>query len=54
MKEPGRAKEMTTIQRQALQKMDDMNCGAIRINGRWVWREDIRNSEKVAQEVLNH
>ena len=41
---------MTTIQRTALDKMG--GAGSIRVNGKWIWREDVRNSEATAREVL--
>lgn len=43
---------MTDTQRAALKKMDDRTAGALRINGRWIFREDIRNSEAVAKEIM--
>ena len=45
---------MTDTQRAALRKMDSLTAGAIRVNGRWVYREDVRGSEAVAREVLGN
>jgi hypothetical protein len=40
---------MTDTQKAALRKLD---AGIIRINGEWVWPEDVRRSEAVARMVV--
>lgn len=42
---------MHNIQREVLKKMADKNIGAIYFRVGWVWPEDIRNSEELAQEI---
>jgi len=40
--------------RQALRLMDQHGAGAILIDGRWVWAQDIRSDPKIASAVLAH
>jgi hypothetical protein len=41
---------MTDIQRAAIRKLGN---GIRRINGEWIWPEDVRKSEAIAQMVLD-
>jgi len=45
---------MSEIQRLALSEMADRSIGALLVLGiGWVWPENIRQSEAVAERVLN-
>jgi len=43
---------MTTKQRQALKVFDARNAGSLRVRCTWVWRDDVRRSEEIAEMVL--
>jgi hypothetical protein len=49
---------LSTIQRAALAILSKRNVGCVYIGeprtGRYVWPEDIRNSEQLACDVVNH
>jgi hypothetical protein len=47
--EKERGRKMTDTQKAALRKLDN---GILRINGEWVWPEDVRESEATARMVL--
>lgn len=42
---------MNNVQKEILKKMAEKDIGAIPFRGKWVWPEDIRNSEELAQEI---
>lgn len=48
----GIASELSNEQRLALRAMAEANTGSIFIDGDFVWREDIRNSQEKAVAVL--
>lgn len=42
------------VRRKALRLMDQHGAGAIMIDGRWVWAEDIRSDPAIASAVIAH
>lgn len=43
---------MTATQRLAIGRLDALKANAIRTNTGWIWRQDIRDNEENAREVL--